>query len=92
MIVNPASDGIEGMFLGEDGNLYRVQGLNEEGGLQGPGHLFLGDDGALYRAESAVPANVGSTETPAKGADTSNATALNGYLLGEDGSLYEVTE
>ena len=30
MIVNPSSSRAEAMFLGEDGTLYQVQGLDEE--------------------------------------------------------------
>lgn len=35
-------------FMGDDGALYRVQGLGEAGGHE-PCRLFLGEDGTLYR-------------------------------------------
>ena len=51
MIVNPGHSASEGLFLGDDGTLYQVQGLGEEAELQGTGELFLGEDGALYEVQ-----------------------------------------
>lgn len=68
MIVNPAAGELgagqaptdvtagvpeaAGYFLGADGSLYQVEGV-EGGDLSGPGEsmgrFFLGDDGTLYR-------------------------------------------
>jgi hypothetical protein len=93
MIVNPAPGASGGTFLGDDGTLYQVQGLDDEEHLQGFGQLFLGDDGTLYRAESVEPArSVESARAPARGVNASTAPELDGYLLAADGTLYEVTE
>jgi hypothetical protein len=75
MIVNPGSSGAEFMFLGTDGTLYQVQGLNEESVPQGFGQSFLGDDGSLYQVQ---------------GFDGDDVTELGQYFLGSDGALYEI--
>jgi hypothetical protein len=55
MIVNPGPSGAGGFFLGEDGNLYQVQGTAESSGEtlgeesdRELGRYFLGADGVLY--------------------------------------------
>ena len=90
MIVNPSPDG-GGMFLGEDGTLYQVQGLGAEE-AEIAGALFLGEDGTLYRAEGvADPAARAGAPTPPPPAGASEPARLGGYLLGADGTLYEIT-
>ena len=74
MIVNPSSSRPHVMFLGEDGTLYRVQGLDGEM-LQGLGRCFLGTDGALYQVQ---------------GFDEGGSIECGEYFLGSDGGLYEV--
>ncbi len=93
MIVNPAAVGIDGLFEGTDGALYRAQGTGEQGELHGLGQLFLGDDGALYRAEQVnlskpdeATANLGA------GMVSDESARLEGYLLAADGTLYEITK
>jgi hypothetical protein len=80
MIVNPGPPGIEGLFLGEDGTLYQVQGLGEEAESQGTGGFFLGEDGTLYRVQGVGADGLGEAE----------AHELGRYFLGEDGALYEL--
>jgi hypothetical protein len=80
MIVNPSPSEIEGLFLGEDGTLYQVQGLGEEEELQGMGQFFLGEDGTLYQVQGVGSNGVGEAE----------AHELGRYFLGEDGALYEL--
>ncbi|HXH14318.1 MAG TPA: hypothetical protein VNP04_31720 [Alphaproteobacteria bacterium] len=80
MIVNPSTSGTVGLFLGEDGTLYQVQGLGEEAESQGTGEFFLGKDGTLYQVQG-----VG-----AEGLGEAKAHELGRYFLGEDGALYEL--
>ena len=75
MIVNPGSSGEAVMFLGADGSLYQVQGLNEESVPQGLEQCFLGDDGSLYQVQ---------------GFDENDVTELGQYFLGSNGALYEI--
>jgi hypothetical protein len=75
MIVNPSSSRPHVMFLGEDGTLYQLQGLDGETMLQGLGQCFLGKDGALYQVQ---------------GFDEGVSTECGEYFLGSDGRLYEV--
>jgi hypothetical protein len=80
MIVNPGEPlaGINRspyrVFLGEDGALYEVQGLDGTGQDFAAGEYFLGEDGTLYqvvgRQEAALRPEVGE------------------YFLGDDGGLY----
>jgi hypothetical protein len=80
-IANPGSSGAEGLFLGDDGTLYQVQGLGEEAESQGTGEFFLGEDGTLYQVQGEGADGVGEAE----------AHELSRYFLGEDGTLYELT-
>jgi hypothetical protein len=63
MIVNPSSRDSEMVFLGDDGTLYRIEGIerataNHQGGSltahpgdvqeRAVGRFFLGEDGTLY--------------------------------------------
>jgi hypothetical protein len=81
MIVNPGPSGTAGLFLGEDGTVYQVQGLGEEAESQGTGGLFLGEDGTLYQVQGVGADGLGEAE----------AHDLGRYFLGEDGTLYELT-
>lgn len=89
MIVNPGPSGTQGLFLGEDGTVYQMQGPGED--LQGMGQFFLGEDGTLYQVQgldaggSAEPAG-SSGECPGAG----EGRELGRYFLGADGALYEV--
>jgi hypothetical protein len=76
MIVNPGTEGAEGSLLGEDGNLYQVQGLGWEEALPGSGQFFLGEDGTLYQVEGLEQGE--------------GETGLSGYFLGDDGILYRI--
>ena len=91
MIVNPGHSATEGLFLGDDGTLYQVQGLGEEAELQGTGELFLGEDGALYEVQGF---DAGSTTEPGDGLGAGleevDSRELGRYFLGDDGTLYEV--
>jgi hypothetical protein len=81
MIVNPGPLGTEGLFLGEDGTLYQVQGLGEEAASHGTGEFFLGEDGTLYQVQGVGADGLGEAE----------AHELGRYFLGEDGTLYELS-
>lgn len=91
MIVNPGSPGTEGLFLGEDGTLYQLQGLGEEEAPQGTGQFFLGEDGTLYQVQSSNPDSLSEpAESPGEGLGEENGRELGRYFLGADGALYEV--
>jgi len=90
MIVNPSSSGTEGLFLGEDGTLYQVQGLAEKEGRQGLGQFFLGEDGALYQMQGVGPSSsIGLGDTSTEGVGEDEGRERGRYFLGEDGTLYE---
>ena len=74
MIVNPGPSGSGACFLGEDGTLYQVQGL-EEDAYRGVGRFFLGEDGTLYQTQEL-------------GED--GGRELSGFFLGDDGTVYQV--
>jgi hypothetical protein len=88
MIVNPGSSGTEGLFMGEDGTLYQVQGLGKEAELQGTGECFLGEDGTLYQVQG-LSSNDTAGETAIDGLGEAERGKLGRYFLGEDGKLYE---
>jgi hypothetical protein len=91
MIVNPSSSGTETMFLGEDGNLYQVQGFAEENIQQGMGHYFLGGDGSLYQVQgSGAGGSAEPTKNSGENLGEEDVHALGRYFLGADGALYEV--
>jgi len=91
MIVNPGSPGTEGLFLGEDGTLYQMQGLGEEEALQGIGQFFLGEDGTLYQVQGSGPDSLSElSESLGEGLGEGNGRELGRYFLGADGALYEV--
>lgn len=93
MIVNPATPGVGGLFEGEDGTLYQVQGMSEQDKPEGLGQLFLGDDGTLYRAaELNQTGPIESAESVDVGVRQDNGLKLGGYLLAADGTLYEVSQ
>lgn len=75
MIVNPGPLGAEAVFLGADGVLYQVQGLDQAQEIPGLGQYFLGEDGTLY-------------QVPWPG--QSGLTGPGRFFLGEDGTLYQV--
>jgi hypothetical protein len=90
MIVNPSSSDSKAVFLGEDGTLYRVQGVGEEDEQRGMGHFFLGEDGTLYQVQGYDLS--GSDEFGVSDGDQGeDEDPTPGHLfLGEDGTLYEV--
>ena len=91
MIVNPGPSGTAGLFLGEDGTLYQMQGLVGEEELRGIGQYFLGEDGTLYQVQGAGPDSVSeSAGSLAEGSGEVNGGELGRYFLGADGTLYEV--
>ena len=91
MIVNPGAPGLEAFFLGADGNLYQVQGLEQADPLQGSGQLFLGDDGTLYQVDGFDSSgSTAAIEASAEELGEPGDPELGRYFLGEDGMLYEV--
>ena len=87
MIVNPGLPNMgrelpmSQVFLGEDGALYRLDGLQAENSLGELAEFYLGEDGTLYRLERFDPTH----ESHFGEAGTSDRC----YFLGEDGTLYE---
>jgi hypothetical protein len=82
MIVNPGEP-VTGvgrcpppLFLGEDGTLYEVQGLDGANQDFAGSEFFLGDDGALYQVMDRWEAGL----RPGSGQ----------FFLGDDGGLYRV--
>jgi hypothetical protein len=75
MIVNPGPTGSGAVFLGADGILYGVQGLDQEEEPTGMGQWFLGEDGTLYQVQ---------------GLGRGARSVTNRCFLGEDGTLYEI--
>jgi len=75
MIVNPGPSGSGAFSLGEDGTLYRVQGLDQEEERTELGQFFLGEDGILYQMQG-----LGEDEGSEPGR----------LFLGDDGTLFEV--
>ena len=93
MIVNPATPGVGGLFEGEDGTLYQVQGMSEQDKPEGLGQLFLGDDGTLYRASAVNQTGaMGSSDDLHVGVGQDDGIKLGGYLLASDGALYEISK
>jgi hypothetical protein len=91
MIVNPGHSGTEGLFLGEDGTLYQVQGLGEEEDPRGMGQYFLGEDGTLYQMQDSGPDSLSeSAESLGVGMGEEGGRELGRYFLGADGTLYEI--
>lgn len=88
MIINPTAPDATfpdstGLFLGEDGTVYQVQGYGSEAAL---GEFFLGDDGNLYQLHglhALLTAEQGE-------ASLAGAPRLPSCFLGEDGTLYEI--
>ena len=91
MIVNPGLPdkdrelGLGEVFLGEDGALYRLEGLQEGTSPKELAEFYLGEDGALYRLESFGP-----LDDPRFGEAEEMRTPYSRYFLGEDGTLYQV--
>ena len=98
MIINPTSleaalPGSTGLFLGEDGTVYQVQGYGSEAALGETGlgearlgEFFLGDDGNLYQLQG-----LRALMTAEQGeASVAGVPRLPRCFLGEDGTLYEI--
>ena len=93
MIVNPGPSGTEGLFLGEDGTLYQVQGLGEQEAPQGMGQFFLGEDGTLYQVQGTGPDSLSEpAESLGEGLAEESGRELGRYFLGADGTLYEIVQ
>ena len=91
MIVNPGHSGTEGLFLGEDGTLYQVQGLGEEKAVAGNGRIASwAKTGAVSgaRLRHGRSSELGDGTGEDLGED--DARELGRYFLGADGALYEV--
>lgn len=77
MIVNPGLPGAAGVFLGQDGQLYQIEGFDETPSLQGlAGQVFLGEDNTLYQIQGI--------------SDTGDSQSFGHFFLGDDGTLYQV--
>ena len=89
MIVNPGPPGPDAFFLGEDGTLYHVRGLEAEPEPQGTVEYFLGEDGTLYQVHR-LGTNNPAEETAVNSLGGEQGRKLGRYFLGGDGSLYEL--
>lgn len=90
MIVNPGPSGTHGLFLGEDGAFYQMQGSGEHE-AQGIGRFFLGEDGTLYQVQGFGAGGVAeSAESLGASLPEEQGRELGRYFLGADGALYEV--
>jgi hypothetical protein len=82
MIVNPGEPVtgvgrcLSQLFLGEDGALYEVQGLDGAGPDFAGSEFFLGDNGALYQVVGRWKAGL--------------RLGRDQFFLGDDGGLYRV--
>jgi hypothetical protein len=92
MIVNPSSQDLGMVFLGNDGTLYQVQSASKDR-VQGLGQFFLDDDGALYKVEGITqePTN-GRAKSSAEDLADAEERELGRFFLGDDGTLYEVVK
>jgi hypothetical protein len=83
MIVNPGPGPELGqVFFGEDGTLYRLEGLQEAESPREFAEFYLGEDGTLYQLQSFGP----FPEPPLR----EQVRNLPGrYFLGEDGTLFQ---
>jgi hypothetical protein len=90
MIVNPGGPGEAepgmAIFLGEDGTLYQVQGLEDEENAPGLAGFYLGDDGRLYQLQG-LDALIPPQDEAVGMADSGR---MPRFFLGEDGTLYEI--
>jgi hypothetical protein len=93
MIVNPSPAGSGAYFLGEDGTLYHVQGLDLDEGQPPARALFLGEDNVLYQGHGRIPdrgGGMGAVSRPSLG--ETQERERGPFFLGEDGTLYEVVK
>ncbi|MGH8583395.1 MAG: hypothetical protein ACREWG_11550 [Gammaproteobacteria bacterium] len=92
MIVNPGPmPERETYFLGQDGTLYQVQGLGEDGNRREAQRYLLGEDGTLYQvAGSGANASSGLGEPSTTGSGGGENGDSGRYFLGADGTLYEL--
>jgi ribosomal protein L24E len=93
MIVNPIRPGSGTVYLGEDGAFYHIQGFGPVEERPPKGQLFMSGDGTLYRLQGfgrtgrARFARVAPADLTAELGE-----GFGRFFLGEDGSLYELTE
>ena len=91
MIVNPGLPNEERtlqlgqVFLGEDGALYGLDGLQAYEFPRGFAEFYLGEDGTLYRLE-----RFGPLDQPYLAAVEELQNPYHQYFLGDDGTLYRV--
>ena len=89
MIVNPSSSRVEAMYLGEDGMLYEVQGLNEDEGFQGWGRLE--EIESLREVQGIADGDsTGLSVELGEDFEGDDVRAVGQYFLGADGTLYGV--
>ena len=93
MIVNPSRSDSGAYFLGEDGTLYRMQGLDSGEAAPQARSSFLGEDRALYQGRRRIRetrAGIGKVSRHSLGESPEGERGR--FFLGEDGTLYEVVE
>jgi hypothetical protein len=91
MIVNPGPPDAGAFFLGEDGSLYQIQGLDLDEGVQPARAFFLGEDGVLYQGRVS-DGTAGTGEVPRRSLGETQERERGPFFLGEDGTLYEVVK
>lgn len=93
MIVNPGPSGSGAFFLGEDGSLYHVQGLDVDEGAPPARSFFLGEDGVLYQGHGRIPDSAGGIgEVSRHSLGETQERERGRFFLGADGTLYEVVK
>jgi hypothetical protein len=93
MIVNPSPSGSGAYFLGEDGTLYHIQGLDLDEGEAPARSFFLGEDGVLYQGHGRIPDRAaGMGEVSIQSLGQTQERERGPFFLGEDGTLYEVVK
>lgn len=93
MIVNPVRPGLGAVFLGKDGTLYHVEGFGPVEEQPPAGWLLMGDDGTLYRLQGFSRTGRARLVNVSPAARTAGlGLGFGRFFLGEDGTLYELTQ
>jgi hypothetical protein len=93
MIVNPSRPHSGAYFLGEDGTLYHVQGLDLGQATPPARSFFRGEDGCLYQGRRRIresPTAIGEVSRHDLGETRQRERGR--FFLGADGTLYEVVK
>jgi hypothetical protein len=93
MIVNPVRPGSGYMLLGQDGVLYHLRGFGPLVKRYRKGRFFMGAAGSVYRSPGSGGAGrVTLVRLFPTGVSGESGSGSGRYFLGENGTLYELTE